>query len=263
MKAYWAVFSARFRILLQYRAAALAGFGTQVFWGLIRMMIFDAFYRSSTISQPMSYGDVVTYIWLGQGMLLLVMFSADEEIGAMIDTGSISYELVRPLDLYMFWYCRAIASRTAPILLRILPVFIIAGLFFGLQAPVSFLNANLFILSCLAAVFLSSSIATVMTISLLWTISGHGVNRLLPAVVIFFSGLIVPLPLLPDWMQSIVAFLPFRGLADTPYRIYMGHMPLHDVMAAFTHQMVWIVAVFLYGYGLLNRAVRRLVVQGG
>ncbi|MDT7580304.1 MAG: hypothetical protein QOK35_1568, partial [Pseudonocardiales bacterium] len=34
MKPYWAVLSARFRTLLQYRAAAMAGVGTRVFWGL-------------------------------------------------------------------------------------------------------------------------------------------------------------------------------------------------------------------------------------
>ena len=36
MKPYWANFSARFRLLLQYRAAALAVLATQLFWGLIR-----------------------------------------------------------------------------------------------------------------------------------------------------------------------------------------------------------------------------------
>ena len=43
MRAYWAIFSARFRALLQYRAAAAAGCVTQVFWGLIRVMIFAGF----------------------------------------------------------------------------------------------------------------------------------------------------------------------------------------------------------------------------
>ncbi len=52
--AYCAILSARFRMLLQYRAAAFAGFVTQLFWGLIRVMIFSAFYRSSNAPQPMT-----------------------------------------------------------------------------------------------------------------------------------------------------------------------------------------------------------------
>ena len=34
----------------------------------------------------------------------------------------------------------------------------------------------------------------------------------------------VPLPLFPDWMQSVIYWLPFAGLGDTPYRLYMGHI---------------------------------------
>lgn len=250
-------------ILLQYRTAAIAGFATQIFWGLIRVMIFEAFYRSTTAPQPMTYPEVVTYIWLGQGMLLLAIFSADDDISEMIKTGTVSYEMVRPLNLYLFWYCRAVAARSAPLLLRALPLFLITGLFFNLQAPASFAHAIVFLLSCLTAIFLSSSMAMVMTISLLWTIAGDGVNRILPAAVFFFSGLIVPLPLLPDWMQPVVSFLPFRGLADVPYRIYLGHMPLSDAPQALLHQWIWVIAIVIFGYRFLNRGIQKLVVQGG
>ncbi len=48
MTPYLAVFSARIRMLLQYRAAAMAGMATQIFWGWIRVMIFAAFHRRRT-----------------------------------------------------------------------------------------------------------------------------------------------------------------------------------------------------------------------
>src|SRR6266545_1976080 len=98
---YLAVFSARFRMLLQYRAAAAAGFGTQLFWGLIRMMIFGGFYHSTTLAQP------ITYVWLGQATLGLLLFGVDNDVRAMIRNGTVAYELLRPLDLYSLWYWRA------------------------------------------------------------------------------------------------------------------------------------------------------------
>ncbi len=59
---YLAVYATRFRALLQYRAAALAGLGTQFFWGLIRMMIYVAFFRSAAdVAQiPMTLADTIT-----------------------------------------------------------------------------------------------------------------------------------------------------------------------------------------------------------
>ena len=44
---YVAAFSARFILMLQYRAAAIAGFATQCWWGAIKIMIYAAFYRAS------------------------------------------------------------------------------------------------------------------------------------------------------------------------------------------------------------------------
>jgi hypothetical protein len=67
-------------MLLQYRAAAVAGFGTQVFWGLMRIMIFEAFYRSSSADQPMTFPQVVTYVWLGQAMLAMFPWNVDADI---------------------------------------------------------------------------------------------------------------------------------------------------------------------------------------
>ncbi len=62
LQPYAAVVSARYRMLLQYRAAAVAGFGTQLFWGAIRLMILAAFYASSRQPPPMSMADIVDYI---------------------------------------------------------------------------------------------------------------------------------------------------------------------------------------------------------
>lgn len=62
LRPYVAVLSARFRMLLQYRTAAIAGFATQLFWGLIRVMIFEAFYRNAVGPLPMSFGEVVSYV---------------------------------------------------------------------------------------------------------------------------------------------------------------------------------------------------------
>ena len=57
MKPYWAMLSARFRMLLQYRMAALAGCATQVFWGWIRVMIFDEWTRWDTSERAVVVGE--------------------------------------------------------------------------------------------------------------------------------------------------------------------------------------------------------------
>jgi viologen exporter family transport system permease protein len=261
--AYWSIFSARFRTLLQYRTAAIAGVMTQLFWGLIRVMIFAGFYRVAAGPQPMTYDDVVTYVWLGQATILLTFFFRDTEVQQKIRTGTVSYDMIRPLNLYSYWFTRSVAQRTAPLLLRMIPIYVIAGLFFHLGAPASMAHGVLFVISTIGAVLLASAVGTFLATTLLWTLSGEGLNRLVPVCFYFFSGAVVPLPLYPDWAKPVVYFLPFRGVADTPFRIYMGHMGSGEITAALANQAGWTVVFVLAGVLLLSRGTKRLVVQGG
>jgi len=198
MKAYSAVLKARLSVLLQYRSAALAGLAAQVFWGFIKVMILEAFYAQSGNSEPLTLAQATTFIWLGQAFLQLIPWNIDKELEQQIKTGNVAYELLRPLDLYFFWFFRAVAMRLVPALMRSLPLFLFAGLAYALPPPVSLTAALSFIFSLSAAILLSSAITTLVIISLFWTISGEGIQRLLPHITLLLSGMTVPLP----WSDS-------------------------------------------------------------
>ena len=250
-------------MLLQYRAAALAGLGTQVFWGFIRIMIFGAFYRSTTAPQPMSFAETVTYVWLGQAFLRMVPWVPDSEVREMIRNGNVAYELLRPVDLYNLWYSRAIANATSPTLLRCVPMLVLALLFFGMGGPASAASLAAALVAMVGAVLLACSMANLMSISMLWTIAGEGVCNVMAVAVWLLSGMILPIPLFPDKIRIVLTLLPFRGLIDTPFRLYMGHIPVSHVAPVLAHQLIWTVTLILFGRWLLQRGTRRLVVQGG
>lgn len=270
-RAYLAIVSVRCRMLLQYRAAAVAGFGTQLFWGFIKVMVFVAFYASATRTPPMSFAEVLVYIWLGQALLALLPWNVDAEIAAQIRTGGVAYELLRPLDLYRFWFARTLAFRIAPTLLRMLPMLIFTGLVmpftpladWALPAPAGALSAALFLASVMATLLLSTAFTMIMHVTLIWTISGEGINRMMPGIVPVLSGLIVPLPLFPDFLQGFLRWQPFRGMADVPFRIYSGHIAPEMALTEIGLQWGWVVVLVAFGVWLLGRARRRLVVQGG
>ncbi len=263
MRPYWAVWSARFRLLLQYRSAALAGIGTQVFWGWLRVMVFAAFYASTTQPQPLSLPQMISYVWLGQALLLLSMPGFDNDVRQMIRTGTVAYELLRPVDLYGLWYARAVAFRTAPLLLRAVPQFVLAGLCFGLLRPPTVASAAAFAAALVIAVALVAALSVLATITLLWTVEGYGIGRLIMLLPYVLGGVMVPIPLLPDWLQTILAWLPFRSLADLPFRLYLGQIPASQAPLLLGGQIVWLALLIAYSRWLLRRGLRHLVAQGG
>jgi ABC-2 type transport system permease protein len=250
-------------MFLQYRAAAVAGMGTQLFFGLVLTMVYEAFYRSSSAPQPMSYRQVVTYVWLGQAFLAMLPWYTDYEMYGMIRSGAVAYELLRPVDLYALWYCRVLASRVASTLLRAGPILVVAGLFLGMEPPASPASAAAWALAMFGALLLGCSISVLSMTTLLWTTSGLGISQLMPTFVVVLSGMSVPLPLFPAWARPILDVLPFRGLVDTPFRLYAGHLLPAQVMPLFLQQLGWTAAFVLLGRWLLARGMRHLVIQGG
>ncbi len=263
LPAYRAILSARFRMLLQYRGAALGGLITQFFFGLIITMVYEAFYASTTKPQPMSIEQVRSYIWLGQALLQMLPWNQEVELRAMIRTGSVAFELLRPVDLYSLWYTRSVAARTAPTILRAAPMFAAALLLGWLSPPASGLSFLCWIAAQAGALFLSCAITTLLTLTLLWTVSGEGVTQLVCALVVILSGMNVPLPLMPEAFQPILSFLPFRGLIDTPFRVYLGLIPPSSFPPALLHQAVWIAALIVLGRVVMARGLKKLSVQGG
>jgi len=263
VRAYGAILSANFRTLLQYRAAAIAGFTTQIFWGFIRVMIFEAFFRSNTAAQPMTVDEVVTYIWLGQAFIMLLPWNIDREIHNLIRSGHVGYELLRPVDLYNLWFSRAMAYRTAPTLLRAVPLLTLALLFFGMGLPASPEAGLAFALSMIGALLISCAFTTLVNVTMMWTVSGQGAANMAGIAVTIFTGMVVPIPFFPEWAQAVMEVLPFRGIVDTPYRLYLGHIPTSEALFHLGHQLAWTAALVLAGRWVLSRGVSRLVVQGG
>jgi ABC-2 type transport system permease protein len=272
LRPYRAVISARFRMLLQYRAAAIAGLWTQVFFGVVLIMVYEAFYRSSDpAAQPMALAQLVSYVWLGQALFAMLPWNVDPEIRAMVRSGAVAYELCRPIDLYSLWYARAIAHRTAPVILRAVPmtVLVMVGLpllglgEWRLAPPPSIASGAGFAAALAAAFVLACALSTLVNISLMWTVSGDGVLMVALTAVSLLSGLIIPLPLFPDWAQPVLRWLPFAGIFDLPFRIYSGHIPPGDLVLVLARQVGWTVALVAFGRWLLGRGMRRIVVQGG
>jgi ABC-2 type transport system permease protein len=270
VRPYLAILAARFRTLLQYRAAAAGGIFTQSFFGLMRIMILEAFYRSSAQAPPLAVAQMVGYVWLGQATFAMFPWNTDPDVRESVRTGNVAYELCRPLDLYGLWFSRTLAWRIAPMLLRLLPMVILAMVILPLVGldewqlrPPDPAAGAAWLVAMLSALLLSCALTTLMNISMLWTVSGQGIATLFAGPSAMLGGLIVPLQLFPDWAQPIIYALPFAGVLDLPARLYTGNIPPAGLAWVLAHQLAWTVALVAAGRLILARGTRRIVVQGG
>jgi ABC-2 type transport system permease protein len=267
MNAPLSLLKMRFLTGLQYRAAAAAGILTQLFFGLIFIMVYVAFYTHNGAAQPMSLKEVVAYVWLQQMFFaLIVLWQFDVELFELITGGNIAYELCRPWRLYPIWYAKLLAARLSSASLRCLPVALVVFILpepYRMPLPTSPAALLLFTLALLSGLLLVAAISMLVYISVFWTMSPVGSVLMIAVAGEFFAGMIVPVPLMPGWMQTIAGLLPFRWTVDFPFRVYTGHIGVREALAGIGIQMIWLAALAAAGQWLMGRALRRVVVQGG
>jgi ABC-2 type transport system permease protein len=271
LRPYLTVFTGRLQVTLQYRAAAFAGFITQCWFGVMRILIFAAFYAGGAAHAPMSLANAVTYTWLGQAFLAFLPWAADPDVAEMVRSGGVAYERVRPVDTYAWWYMRALAWSVARVLPRAALMVVFASVLlplvglgkWGLPAPPTLAAAGFFALSALGMVLLSASITLVINVIMTATLTDRGPNTLVAPIVNMFSGAVVPLAFFPDVVRPWLRAQPLAGLVDIPFSIYFGGLSGWGAAGAITLQFGWTAALILIGHAWLGRVMRRLVVQGG
>lgn len=251
--------------LLQYRAAAFAGFLTQLFWGFFKVMLFTSLYMQSAspIQHPLTLEQTIGMIWMAQMLLGLLPWNVDREIEHQIRTGQVAYELLRPVNLYSLWFARSFAMRLIPTILRSIP-FIFCLLVGLIHIPCPSWSAFFFFLaSCFMGLILSASITTLVSITLFWTVSGQGIQRLLPHVASLLSGLTIPLLFFPAWFQPLLNWQPFRGVIDLPSRLYVGVLSTEEGMSVILFQALWSLILILVGVYAMRSRLRCCVIDGG
>jgi len=267
MKVYFSVFKMRLINGLQYRTAALAGVATQFFWGFMLIMIYEAFYRDGSANQPMSLGQLVDYIWLQQSfMMFIALWLRDNELFNMITSGNIAYEMCRPCGIYGFWYAKLMAQRLAGALMRCAPILFIAFILpepYKLNLPPDIPATVLFVITLILGLLVQVSVSMFIYISVFITMSPVGSILLIGVLGEFFAGVIIPIPLMPVWLQGVAHILPFRLAADLPFRVYSGNITIGQGLEGISLQLLWLCILVSLGKFIMSNVLRKVTAQGG
>ncbi len=268
MKSYLNLFKLRVITNFQYRAAALAGISTQLFFGFVYIMVYLALYESNKgVTPPMNLNTIINYLWLQQAFFALTYpYLRDQELLNMIKNGNLAYELIRPQNFYLKYYIKLISHRLVAVLLRSLPILIVGVLLpepYKLTAPAGIENFIIFIIALILSCLLVTALSMIMHILTMYFLDARGVSSMYNMIVDLFMGGIVPLPFFPGLLQKIAYKLPFRYISDFPYRVYSGDISIMEGKSLLLGSLIWIVIIIFIGLIISKHALKKAVIQGG
>ncbi|MGI9000240.1 MAG: ABC transporter permease [Pseudonocardia sp.] len=251
---------AGYRRYATYRQATLAGLTTNVVFGLLRAAVLTAVLAERGTVAGYDLSVAVTYVWLGQGLLNVVLLWGDRELSQRIRTGDVVIDLGRPWDLQAAMLATDLGRAGYAVGTRLLPPAVFGAVFFPFRWPEHARTWALFTVSVVLAVVTSFGIRFLLNASAFWLLDARGVIAMWGVAGGVLSGLVLPLAWFPAWAQAVLAWTPFPALFQSPIDVFTER---GDALTLLGHQLAWAALLLLAGRVALARGARRLVVQGG
>ena len=267
MRVYGRIFKTKILEQLHYKSAYISGILCQVCFGIMHVFLYVAFYENG-VPQNFSLNQMITYLWLTQAFFAMFHYgdSCKKAISFEIVSGNVCYQLLKPINLYNLWLAEVWFTGVSMALVRCIPLRLFAIIIpggRGRSLPVSIFAFLLFLVSIVLSSLLIAIIKMFAYIMVLYTLDPRGVFNITYSLCGFLGGMIIPLPLFPDYIQKIFYFLPFRYVGDLPFRIYIGDTHIQSAIIQIGIQIVWIISLYFVGKLILNKKSQKLVVQGG
>jgi ABC-2 type transport system permease protein len=250
------------KLYLAYRVWFWVGIILNVIGMTIYVFFWRAVYANTTSIAGMDLQQTLNYILLARIFAPLMDMNMIFEFGYNLREGGIANVLLRPLDLQGSYYVETF-SRFLVSMLTQVPMALIATFVFGLRWPTD----PLVWLAFLVSLFLGRTALYFFDWSLgcltFYTTEVWGLGVLLDGLATFFSGALIPLVMMPGWLQGLSNALPFAQSLYVPLSLLTGISPIAQVLQVWLVQIAWIAGMFLLSRLLFSVAIRKVTIQGG
>jgi ABC-2 type transport system permease protein len=149
------------------------------------------------------------------------------------------------------------------LLARGLPPTVVGAFLFDLAWPGRLGTWAVTMVAVVLAVVVGFGLRYLLGLLAYWIIDVQGPAWVLVILQLFFSGMMLPLVVFPDWLRSVANVLPFRCLVQIPIDVFLSEDTGTEVAPLIGVQLLWVAVLLGAGAALTRYAVRKVVVQGG
>ena len=249
MRALAALYIQQFKttlaMMFQYRASLVIWMIGQVLEPLVYLIVWSIVSNSS----GGSVGGYTTREFAAYFILLMLVNQFTYtwimyEFEYRVRQGALSFALLRPVHPIHSDIADNVSSKliTLPIM-----ILIAAGLAVIFHASISptLWSVAVFIPALLLAFSVRFLLEWTLALAAFWTTRVSAINQTYFLLMLFLSGQLAPLALLPFPARVAAAILPFRWMIGFPVELLLGRLTLAEALTGLGAQAAWLLAGFV------------------
>lgn len=179
-----------------------------------------------------------------------------------IQMGQLSFELLRPIHPIHGDIANNIAWKLVMLVVMLPAVAVLAIAFQPTFEPRGWALA-VALPAVLLGFLVRFSLEWTLALAAFWTTRITAVNQTYFALLMFLSGRVAPIALLPLWLQDVATTLPFYWMIAFPVELIVGRVGPQEAVVGFGAQLFWVAASFALLSVLWRSAVKRFSAVGG
>jgi ABC-2 type transport system permease protein len=247
----------------QYRVTAFIG----LIGFLIEPVVYLAVWRSVAIAQGGAVGDYglneLTGYYIAWSLVRAMNLAlAPYTWEWRIRGGRLNELLIRPV--HPFHRDFAFFAGQKPIwIVMALPLAAIMWLTFRPDLTLSLVGILGFSIAVWLAFTIRHMVLFVLGSVNFWTTRTSALFEMIVALELMLSGRLVPMSLMPEWVQRVSYFLPFRWTFQFPIETVIGRLNGGQILTGLGVQIAWIVGLTFLIRLVWGKAIKRYTAVGG
>jgi len=225
--------------MLQYRAALVIWLTWHIMEPLVYLIVWSIVSRTQGSVGGFTSRDFAAYFIILMLVNHVTFTWIMYEYEYRIRKGSLSFALLKPVHPIH----SDLADNASFKLITMPAMLVVAACLALLFHPTFSLTswaAALFIPALVLAFFIRFTLEWTLAQAAFWTTRVSAVNQMYFTVMLFLSGQIAPLELLPAPIQIVAKVLPFRWTVGFPVELLLGRLTLSAALTGLAAQMAWL-----------------------
>ena len=226
---------------------------------LVTCFVWLAVYNNSEVNEiaGIQRDNMIGYILLTNIVYTFIEINR-LDISSEIQNGTICNYLIKPMNYLVYKTVRYVSSIMVNGVAYVIPVIL---LFFYYK--VNYTQVMIFLLLLIQAIIINILITFCLSGLTFWFFDVSSLFYLLNFVLNFFAGTLVPINLLPQFLQKIQRYLPFKNMGYEVSASIFINTNKEAALISIVQGSVWIVILFALMKVMWKKGKERYEAYGG